>query len=149
MFAIDYSCLADDIEKQVRTYGYTLGKTRKWVQNIVLGVNIAYVHGCITKSERQKILKRIHNRIVKDLLKPIKEKNMTLTETLDALDNNHTIISNYEYTDKEMCEALTIAVKSIETLSNIINIMENTSPYEVESEIENALENFKEYVEAE
>jgi CMP-N-acetylneuraminic acid synthetase len=48
-----------------------------------------------------------------------------------------------------MCEALTIAVKSIETLSNIINIMENTSPYEVESEIENALENFKEYVEAE
>lgn len=50
---------------------------------------------------------------------------------------------------KEMCEALTIAVKSIKTLSNIINIMENTSPYEVESEIENALENFKEYVEAE
>lgn len=35
------------------------------------------------------------------------------------------------------------------TLSNIINIMNNTSPYEVESEIENALENFKEYVEAE
>lgn len=26
---------------------------------------------------------------------------MTLTETLDALDNNHTIISNYEYTEKE------------------------------------------------
>jgi hypothetical protein len=74
---------------------------------------------------------------------------MTLTEILDALDNNHTIISNYEYTEKEMCEALTIAVKSLETLSNIINIMENTSPYEVESEIENALENFKEYVEAE
>ena len=74
MFAIDYSCLADDIEKQVRTYGYTLGKTRKWVQNMVLGVNIAYVHGCITESEREKILKRIHNRIVKDLLKPIKEK---------------------------------------------------------------------------
>lgn len=74
---------------------------------------------------------------------------MTLTETLDALDNNHTIISNYEYTEKEMSEALTIAVKSIETLSNIINIMENTSPYEVESEIENALENFKEYVEEE
>jgi len=74
MFEIDYSCLADDIEKQVRTHGYTLGKTRKWVQNMVLGVNIAYVHGCITESEREKILKRIHNRIVKDLLKPIKEK---------------------------------------------------------------------------
>lgn len=71
---------------------------------------------------------------------------MTLTESYDIISEKHLDSS---YSDKNTCEALTISLKAIDTVMRIKNILENESPYEVESQITEAIENFYEYVEAE
>lgn len=71
---------------------------------------------------------------------------MTLTESYDIISEKHLDAS---YSDRNTCEALTISLRAIDTVMRIKNILENESPYEVESQITEAVENFYEYVEAE
>lgn len=71
---------------------------------------------------------------------------MTLTESYDIISEKHL---DESYSDKNTCEALTISLRAIDTVMRIKNILENESPYEVESQITEAVENFYEYVEAE
>lgn len=72
---------------------------------------------------------------------------MTLTESYDIISEKH-LDESYS-ADRKTCEALTISLRAIDTVMRIKNILENESPYEVESQITEAVENFYEYVEAE
>ena len=53
---------------------------------------------------------------------------MTLTETLDALDNNHTIISNYEYTEKEMTRRIRRAGRQIRKNGGVDVVVTHAAP---------------------
>jgi hypothetical protein len=59
-----HGALADSYEKQANAQGYTYGKDAKWVQKVGFGLVCAYVHGCITDSEYDKILWRFQQKIL-------------------------------------------------------------------------------------
>jgi len=59
-----HGALADSYEKQANAQGYTYGKDAKWVQKVGFGLVCAYVHGCITDSEYDKILRRFQQKIL-------------------------------------------------------------------------------------
>lgn len=72
---------------------------------------------------------------------------MTLTESYDIISEKH--LDESYLADRKTCEALTICLRAIDTVMRIKNILENESPYEVESQITETIENFYENVEAE
>ena len=59
-----HGALADSYEKQANTQGFTYGKEAKWVQDVGFGLVCAHVHGCITDSEYDKILRRFQQKIL-------------------------------------------------------------------------------------
>ena len=59
-----HGALADSYEKQANEQGYTYGKNAKWVQRVGFGLVCAYIHGCITDSEYDKILRRFQRNIL-------------------------------------------------------------------------------------
>lgn len=61
-----HGALEDSYEKQANEQGYTYGKNAKWVQKVAFGIVCAYIHGCITDSEYEKILRRFQTNILID-----------------------------------------------------------------------------------
>ena len=59
-----HGALADSYEKQANTQGFTYGKEAKWVQEVGFGLVCAHIHGCITDSEYDKILRRFQQKIL-------------------------------------------------------------------------------------
>lgn len=59
-----HGALADSYEKQANTQGFTYGKEAKWVQDVGFGLVCAHIHGCITDSEYDKILRRFQQKIL-------------------------------------------------------------------------------------
>ena len=61
---IHHGALADSYEKQVNKQGFTYGDKKKFVQDVGFGIVAAYIHGCITDSEYDKILQRFQKKIL-------------------------------------------------------------------------------------
>lgn len=59
-----HGALADKYEKQANAQGFTYGKEAKWVQEVGFGLVCAHIHGCITDSEYDKILRRFQQKIL-------------------------------------------------------------------------------------
>lgn len=59
-----HGALADSYEKQANAQGFTYGKEAKWVQDVGFGLVCAHIHGCITDSEYDKILRRFQQKIL-------------------------------------------------------------------------------------
>lgn len=70
-FEIHHGALADSYEEQMNKYGFTYGEQADWVEKIGFGLVCAYIHGCITDSEYDKIMQRFQKKILlsKDYLK--------------------------------------------------------------------------------
>ena len=68
--------LADTYEKQANTQGFTFGDKAKWVEKIGFGLVCAYIHGCITEKEYNRILQRFQTKILVKNLKPIESKEV-------------------------------------------------------------------------
>ena len=63
MFEFHHGALADTYEEQANKQGYTYGEKAKWVEAVGYGIVCAYIHGCITESEYDRILDRIKKKI--------------------------------------------------------------------------------------
>ncbi len=59
-----HGALCDSYEKQANAQGFTYGKEAKWVQDVGFGLVCAHIHGCITDSEYDKILRRFQQKIL-------------------------------------------------------------------------------------
>lgn len=65
-----YGALADSFEEQANKQGFTFGDKAEWIQDIGFGLVCAHIHGVITDSEYDKILKRFQDKIlIKNLKK--------------------------------------------------------------------------------
>jgi hypothetical protein len=73
-----HGALADSYEKQANAQGFTYGKEAKWVQDVGFGLVCAHIHGCITDSEYDKILRRFQQKILINprFLKKLKESEV-------------------------------------------------------------------------
>lgn len=67
--------LADPYEEQANKQGFTFGDKAKWVEKIGFGLVCAYIHGCITEREYDRILHRFQTKVLVKNLKPLKEVN--------------------------------------------------------------------------
>lgn len=66
-----HGALSDSYEEQANNQGFTFGDKAEWVENIGFGLVCAYIHGCITDSEYDKILKRFQSKILAKNLKKL------------------------------------------------------------------------------
>lgn len=73
MVKFHHGALCDTYEKQANEQGYTFGDKAEWVEEIGYGLKCAYIHGCITDSEYDKILQRFQKKILIKNLKTLKE----------------------------------------------------------------------------
>lgn len=69
-----HGTLSDTYEEQANKQGLTFGDKAEWVQEIGYGLVCAYIHGCITDTEYDKILQRFQKKILIKNLKHIEEK---------------------------------------------------------------------------
>lgn len=67
-----HGILCDEYEKQANAQGYTFGDRADFVQDVAFGLFAAAVHGCITESELDKIIRRFEKVLIK-FLRPIEE----------------------------------------------------------------------------
>ena len=70
-----HGALCDSYEKQANSQGFTFGEDAKFIQNTGTGLVAAYIHGCITDSEYDKILQRFQKKILLKMLKPLNKKD--------------------------------------------------------------------------
>ena len=68
-----HGALCDTYEEQANEQGYTFGDKAEWVEEVGYGLKCAYIHGCITDSEYDKILQRFQKKILIKNLKTLKE----------------------------------------------------------------------------
>ena len=73
-----HGALCDTYEKQANDQGFTFGDDAEFVEKVGFGLVAAYIHGCITDSEYDKILERYQKKILVKMLKPIIEKDVPL-----------------------------------------------------------------------
>lgn len=66
-----HGALADSYEEQANQQGCTFGDKADFVQKVGFGIIAAYIHGCITDSEYNRILRRFQTKI---LLKNLKRR---------------------------------------------------------------------------
>ena len=64
-----HGALCDSYEEQANAQGFTFGDMAEWIEKVGYGLVCAYIHGCITDSEYNKIMDRFQKKI---LLKNIK-----------------------------------------------------------------------------
>lgn len=76
MVGFHHGALCDSYEKQANEQGFTFGKNAKFVQKVGFGLVAAHIHGCITDSEYDKILKRFQKKLVM-FLEPLEVENET------------------------------------------------------------------------
>lgn len=69
-----YGGLCDSLEKQAKKQGYTFGKDAKWVEKVSFGLTCAYIHGCITDSERDRILRKFQTKVLMPRLKKLDDE---------------------------------------------------------------------------
>lgn len=68
-----HGALSDDYEKQANDQGFTFGDDAEWVQRVGFGLVCAYVQGCITDREYDKILQRFQKKVLVPKLKRLPE----------------------------------------------------------------------------
>ena len=66
-----HGVMADSYEEQANEQGYTFGEEKEFVEQVGFGLVCAHIHGCITDSEYDKILKRFQTKILVKYLKPL------------------------------------------------------------------------------
>lgn len=68
-----YGALADSLEEQANKQGYTFGNMAEWIEDVSFGLVCSHIHGVITDSEYDKILKRFQDKILIKNLKKMEE----------------------------------------------------------------------------
>lgn len=68
-----HGALSASYEEQANEQGFTFGDRAEWVQKVGYGLICAHIHGCITDSEWDKILRRFQNKVLLKNLKKIQE----------------------------------------------------------------------------
>lgn len=68
-----HGAFSDTYEEQAKRQGYTLGDKADFVQKVGFGIVAAHIHGCITDSEYDKILRRFQTKIITKNLKKVSE----------------------------------------------------------------------------
>ena len=64
-----HGALADTYEEQANKQGCTFGDEADFVQKVGFGLIAAHIHGCITDSEYDRILRRFQTKILLKFLK--------------------------------------------------------------------------------
>lgn len=67
-----HGALCPPYEQQANEQGYTLGKNAAFFHKVGFGLVAAYIHGYITESEYDRILKRFQRDLAKNV-KPLEE----------------------------------------------------------------------------
>lgn len=70
-----HSALADTYEEQANKQGCTFGDNADFVQKVGFGLIAAHIHGCITDSEYDRILRRFQTKILLKNLKRRQDEN--------------------------------------------------------------------------
>lgn len=68
-----HGALSDNYEKQANEQGFTFGEDAEWVEQVGFGLVCAYIHGCITDSEYDRILQKFQKKILIKRLKKLAE----------------------------------------------------------------------------
>lgn len=68
-----HGAFSDTYEEQANRQGYTFGDKADFVQKVGFGIVAAHIHGCITDSEYDKILRRFQTKIITKNLKKVSE----------------------------------------------------------------------------
>ena len=68
-----HGALSDSYEKQANEQGFTLGNKAEFAQKVGFGLVAAYIHGCITDSEYDRILDRFQKKILVKNLKKLEK----------------------------------------------------------------------------
>lgn len=66
-----HGALVDTYEEQANKQGFTLGDYAEFAQKVGFGIVAAHIHGCITDSEYDKILRRFQTKIISKNLKEL------------------------------------------------------------------------------
>lgn len=69
-----HGALCDSYEEQANAQGFTFGDTAEWVEKVGYGLACAYIHGCITDGEYDKILRRFQTKILLKNIKPLESE---------------------------------------------------------------------------
>ena len=75
-----HGALSDTYEEQANKQGLTFGDNADWIQKVGFGLICAYIHGCITDSEYDKIMQRFQKKILIKNLKHISGAKMEEVE---------------------------------------------------------------------
>ena len=65
-----HGALCDSYEEQANAQGFTFGDMAEWIEKVGYGLVCAYIHGCITDSEYNKIMDRFQKKILLKNIKP-------------------------------------------------------------------------------
>lgn len=65
-----HGVLCDSYEEQANAQGFTFGDKAEWVEKVGYGLVCAYIHGCITDGEYDRILQRFQKKILIKNIKP-------------------------------------------------------------------------------
>ena len=68
-----HGTLCDSYEEQANSQGFTFGENAEWVEKVGYGLICAYMHGCFTDREIDKILQKFERKILLEKLKPLPE----------------------------------------------------------------------------
>lgn len=71
-----HGVMCDAYEEQARSQGYTFGDNAEWVEKVGYGLKCAYIHGCITDGEFNKIMQKFQEKILSKTLKPLSEERI-------------------------------------------------------------------------
>lgn len=66
-----HGAFSDTYEEQANRQGYTFGDKADFVEKVGFGIVAAHIHGCITDSEYDKILRRFQTKILLKNLKKV------------------------------------------------------------------------------
>lgn len=64
-----HGVLTDSYEKQANDQGFTLGDKAELLEKLRHSYNMLRIHDCITDSQAEKILQKLHKKVVKNLKK--------------------------------------------------------------------------------
>ena len=73
--SFQHGALTDTYEEQANVQGFTLGDWSTFAEMVRDGLVGAYVHGCITDNEYEKILHRFQTKVLIKNLKPLKKED--------------------------------------------------------------------------
>jgi hypothetical protein len=77
MIEFHHGALSDTYEKQANDQGLTFGDDAEWVQKVAYGIVCAYIHGCITDGEYDRILQKFQKNILMKRLSRLTESEVS------------------------------------------------------------------------